>query len=70
MAADDIRIAWDKRTSRLCALHPDDASFGPGVVEFEFADPADITPRQAELAGNQLLIGPTLGQIRARMMES
>jgi len=70
MAAKDIRVAWDKSAGRLCALHPDDASFGPGAVEFEFADPADITPRQAELAGDRLLIGPTLGEIAARLQEA
>jgi len=70
MASDDIRIAWDKAAGRLCALHPADASFGPGVAEFEFADPADIPPRIARLAGDRLLVGPTLGEIRTRMGEA
>jgi hypothetical protein len=73
MAADEIRIAWNIVTHRLCAVHPDDGTFK--VTEVAFAPPSpgevpdEIARRASAPGGPRLMLGPTLAEIRASFDE-
>lgn len=70
MAPGDIRIAWDTKTQRLCALHPADAAFGRGIAAFSFVPLSDLPEEMARRCGDQILPGPTLDEIRAALGET
>jgi len=74
MSADDIRIAWNTVTQALHAVHPDDGTYAAVEISFggEYGTqaPADIQDRASAPGGRQLLIGPTLAEIRAAFEES
>jgi hypothetical protein len=61
-AGDDIRIAWNLPGGRLTAVHPDGSA---PVQEVGFAE----VERQLAPGGSRLIIGPTLGEIRAAFNE-
>lgn len=57
MSSDDIRIAWNRVTERLVAVHPDDGTYA--IVEIAFPSPTPGPPTP----DTRLVIGPTLKEI-------
>lgn len=68
MSSDDIRVAWNRVSERLCAVHPDGKE--ALVAEVSFAEIyGEATEAQREAAsapgGQRLILGPTLAEIKA-----
>lgn len=66
MSADDIRIAWNPVTGRLCAVHADDGTYAPVEVHFPpvLDLPSELERMTRAPGGVRLIIGPTLAEVR------
>ena len=67
-SGDNIRIAWNKVSERLCAVHPDGKESVVAEVSWpEVYGEATEAQRRAATApgGQRLILGPTLAQIKA-----
>jgi hypothetical protein len=70
MTTDNIRIAWNKVSGRLCAVHPDGKEAPVAEVSWPeaYGEATEAQRRAADAPagpGTRLVLGPTLAEIRA-----